>query len=121
MGNILDLIRPETAFDPETVALLVAAFDEAWDRLCQSGSECARPAYARAMREVAARRIIEMRQRGIVNKKELVDGAVRFLATNYRHGTNELGPKGLCGAVITCGSSETLPAEDAARAAPPPT
>ena len=52
MGNILDLVRPETAFDPETVAVIASALEEAWDRLCQSGSECTRPAYARAMREV---------------------------------------------------------------------
>ena len=43
MGNILDLVRPETAFDPETVAVIAAALEEAWDRLCQSGSECTRP------------------------------------------------------------------------------
>ena len=49
MGNILDLVRPETAFDPETVAVIASALEEAWDRLCQSGSECTRPAYARAM------------------------------------------------------------------------
>jgi hypothetical protein len=44
-----------TRFDPETVAVLAAAFDEAWSWLQTSGSECARPAYARAMREVVAR------------------------------------------------------------------
>jgi len=62
MANVIELVRPETAFDPETVAVLAAAFNEAWDRLWASGSECARPAYARAMQEVVARRIIEMAQ-----------------------------------------------------------
>ena len=52
MASILNLVRPEAAFDPETIAVLSAALDEAWDRLLQSGSECTRPAYARAMREV---------------------------------------------------------------------
>ncbi len=99
MGNILDLGRPETAFDPETVAVIASALEEAWDRLCQSGSECTRPAYARAMREVVARRIIEMRQRGIKNQKELADGVVRFLAANYRHRAKESRPEGLEGAV----------------------
>jgi hypothetical protein len=69
MGNILDLVRPETAFDPETVAAIAAALEEAWDRLCQSGSDCTRLAYARAM--VVARRIIEMRRRGIRSQKSL--------------------------------------------------
>jgi hypothetical protein len=84
MANILNLVRTETAFDPETIAVLSAALDEAWDRLLQSGSECTRPAYARAMREVVARRIIDMAQRGTKDQKELVEGAVRFLAANYR-------------------------------------
>ena len=46
MASIVDLVRPEAAFDPETIAVLSAALDEAWDRLLQSGSECTRPAYA---------------------------------------------------------------------------
>jgi hypothetical protein len=36
------------------------------------------------MREVVARRIIDMAQQGIEDRKELVEGAVRFLAANYR-------------------------------------
>ena len=85
MASILNLVRPEAAFDPETIAVLSAALDEAWDRLLRSGSECTRPAYARAMREVVARRIIDMAQRGTGDQKELADGAVRFLAANYQH------------------------------------
>ena len=84
MASIVDLVRPNAAFDPETIAVLSAALDEAWDRLLQSGSECTRPAYARAMREVVARRIIDMAQRGIRDQKELANGALRFLAANYR-------------------------------------
>jgi hypothetical protein len=35
MASILNLVRPEAAFDPETIAVLSAALDEAWDRLLQ--------------------------------------------------------------------------------------
>ena len=84
MASVDDLVRPKADFDPETIAVLCAALDEAWDRLVQSGSECTRPAYARAMREVVARRIIDMAQRGIRDQKELANGALRFLAANYR-------------------------------------
>ena len=84
MASIVDLVRPKADFDPEIIAVLCAALDEAWDRLLQSGSECTRPAYARAMREVVARRIIDMAQRGIRDQKELANGALRFLAANYR-------------------------------------
>ena len=84
MTSIVDLVRPKADFDPETIAVLCAALDEAWDRLLQLGSEGTRPAYARAMREVVARRIIDMAQRGIRDQKELANGALRFLAANYR-------------------------------------
>ena len=84
MASIVDLVRPKADFDPEIIAVLCAALDEAWDRLLQSGSECTRPAYARAMREVVARLIIDMAQRGIGDQKELANGALRFLAANYR-------------------------------------
>ena len=98
MASIVDLVRPEAAFDPETIAVLSAALDEAWDRLLQSGSECTRPAYARAMREVVARRVIDMAQRGIRDQKELADDAVRFLAANYRY--ERKSQQGLSGTAV---------------------
>jgi hypothetical protein len=96
MASIVDLVRPKAAFDPETIAVLAAALEEAWDRLLQSGSECTRPGYARAVREVVARRIIDMAQRGMRDQKELADGAVRFLAVNYRYERkSRQGPSGM--------------------------
>src|ERR1700747_2246644 len=93
----MNLVRPKADFDPETIAVLCAALDETWDRLLQSGSDCTRPAYARAMREVVARRVIDMAQRGITDRKELADGAVRFLAANYRYERKDRqGPPGNC-------------------------
>ena len=58
---------------------------EAWDLLRKSGSECVRPAYARVMREVVARRIFDLAQGGVNDRKQLAEGAVRFLNENYRH------------------------------------
>jgi hypothetical protein len=54
MTSIVDLVRPEVAFDPETIGVLSAAFEEARDWLLQLESDCTRPAYARSMREVVA-------------------------------------------------------------------
>jgi hypothetical protein len=71
MASIIELVKPEVAFDPETIAVLSAALEGVWDRLLQSGSECTRPAYARAMREVIARRIIDMAQHGTKDQKSL--------------------------------------------------
>src|SRR6476661_6291461 len=42
MASSLNVAWPEPAFDPEAITVLAAAFDEAWDRLRQSGSEGAR-------------------------------------------------------------------------------
>ena len=72
MVEILKFIQPETAFDPEAIRVLASALDEAWGRVTV------------AMREVIAKRIIEMAQRGVKDQQTLVDDAVRFLAANYK-------------------------------------
>ena len=83
--NMIELLKfsPETAFTPETIQILAAALDEAWERLRQSGSRLARPAYSRVMREVVAKRIMEMAQRGVKDRKALVADALRSVAPNY--------------------------------------
>ena len=79
-----ELLFPSpTAFTPEGIQILAAALDEAWESLRQSGSRLARPAYSRAMREVVAKRIVEMAQRGVQDRKALVADALRFVAANY--------------------------------------
>ena len=118
MASIVDLVRPKADFDPEIIAVLCAALDEAWDRLLQSGSECTRPAYARAMREVVARLIIDMAQRGIGDQKELANDALRFLAANYR--LERKRRQGLSGmAVAPLALSETT-AADGGKSLPAP-
>ena len=84
MVEILKFARPETAFDPESIQVLASALDEAWSRIEQSGSQFARPAYSRVMREVIAKRMIEIAQQGVRDQQILVDDAMRFLAANYR-------------------------------------
>jgi hypothetical protein len=68
MVEILKFTR-ESAFTPETIQILAAALDEAWGCLRQSGSRLARPAYSRVMREVVAKRIMEMAQRGVEDRE----------------------------------------------------
>ena len=88
MVEILEFFRRETAFTPETIQILAAALDEAWERLRQSGSPLARPAYSRAMREAVAKRIIEMAQRGVQDREALAEDAVRFVTANYERPSN---------------------------------
>ena len=73
-----------TSFDPEAVENLSAAFDDAWEQLKQSGSTFARPAYERGAREVLAKCIIDMAQRGERDRRQLSQSAVEFVAQNYR-------------------------------------
>jgi hypothetical protein len=56
---------------------------ETWERLEKSGSRLARPAYSRVMREVVAKRIMEMAGRGVQDREALITDAVRFIAANY--------------------------------------
>ena len=88
MVEISEFFRREAAFTPETIQILAAALDEAWERLRQSGSRLARPAYSRAMREVVAKRIIETAQRGIQDREALVEDVIRFVTTNYERPSN---------------------------------
>ncbi len=76
MAEILRLFQLEAAFDPESIEVLTAALDDAWNTIEKSGSRFARPAYSRAMREVIAKRIIEMARRGITDQQKLADDAV---------------------------------------------
>jgi hypothetical protein len=80
----LDDVLAGTVFEPEIVQMLASAFEDAWERFEQSGSRFARPGYARAMREVIARRIVEMAQQGVTDPQALADDAIRFVRTNYK-------------------------------------
>ena len=107
MVEILKFSR-ETAFTPETIQILAAALDEAWERLKKSGSRLARPAYSRVMREVVAKRIMEMAQRGVQDHKTLVEDALRFVTANYEEPskltklTRLLSRRGHRGTFICC-------------------
>jgi hypothetical protein len=78
MIEILKYVQPKTVFDPEFIQVLASAFDDAWNRIEESGSRFARPGYARAMREVIAKRIIESAQRGVKDLSALADDTVQF-------------------------------------------
>ena len=68
------------AFDPDTVTLLAAAFDTAWDTVEKSGSPLATGGQALSAREVLAKRIIEMGQQGERDRQQLVNDALAYLA-----------------------------------------
>jgi hypothetical protein len=81
-SSIVPLLA-NASFDPEAVETLSAAFDDAWEKIKKSGSTLARPAYERGAREVLAKCIIEMAQRGERDRRHLSESALKYLAQNY--------------------------------------
>lgn len=73
----------QSAFDPELIESLVAAYEDAWAKVEKSGSKLASPRYERAAQEIIAKRIIEMAQRGEKDPRQLVEDAVSYLARSY--------------------------------------
>jgi hypothetical protein len=73
-----------TSFDPETLNLLSDAFEDAWLKIQTSGNRLARPGYASVMREVMAKHIIHLAQRGERDEIALSNGAVNFFTANYK-------------------------------------
>ena len=72
-----------SSFDPEAVEILSGAYEDAWEKLKQSGSSFTRPAYERGAREILAKYIIEMAQRGERDRSQLSEAALTYLAENY--------------------------------------
>jgi hypothetical protein len=80
--SIIPLLA-QSAFEPETIEILVSVFEDAWEKVEQSGSKFASPRYKRAAQEIIAKRIIEMAQDGKRNPSELADDAVAYLERSY--------------------------------------
>jgi hypothetical protein len=80
--SIIPLLA-QSAFEPETIAILASVFETAWQKVEQSGSRFAPPADKRAAQEIIAKRIIEMAQRGTRDPGELADDAVAYLDQSY--------------------------------------
>ncbi len=80
--SIIPLLA-QSAFEPEMIETLVSVYEKAWQRVEQSGSKLASPAYRRPAQEILAKRIIEMAQRGERNPADLADDAVAFLERSY--------------------------------------
>jgi hypothetical protein len=73
----------QSAFEPETIEILVSVFETAWRKVETSGSKLASPGYRRAAQEIIAKRIIEMAQRGERNPDGLAEDAVAHLNRVY--------------------------------------
>jgi hypothetical protein len=75
--SIIPLLQ-QSAFEPEMMV-----FETAWQRVEQSGSKLASPAYKGPAQEIIAKRIIEMAQRGGRDPAELAEDAVAYLQRSF--------------------------------------
>ena len=84
-GGVMSIIPllEQSAFEPETIEMLVSVFEDAWRKVEESGSKLASPAYRRAAQEIIAKRIIETAQGGESNPRQLADDAVDYLQKSY--------------------------------------
>ena len=73
----------QSAFDPELIETLVAAYERAWAQVEASGSKFASPRYRRAAQEIIAKRIIDTARQGEKEPQRLVEDAVAHLAESY--------------------------------------
>lgn len=67
-------------FGPEEITVLVAAFDEAWDRLEKSGARYELASAKERARQQLATRIVEMAKLGERDPRKLCEDALLFLA-----------------------------------------
>jgi hypothetical protein len=82
MLTLLAELGDETAFDPDTVRILVAAFDHAWASVEASGAPFSTKDYAENAREIVGRYIIAAAKRGERDMRTLADDALLQLATS---------------------------------------
>jgi hypothetical protein len=80
MLKLTDEFAPDGVFDPETVDILVGAFDDAWKSAQVSGAPIANGDYAARAREILAKAIIEMAANGEQNRRKLTKGTLLQLS-----------------------------------------
>ena len=76
------------AFDPETNHLMGDALDSAWESLTTRENRLATPAMAARSRELLAKRIVELVQRGERDRIRLSDDAIAHLTRAIDRWTN---------------------------------
>jgi hypothetical protein len=78
MRKFLD--AQSVVFEPETIQILTAAFDDAWASAQASGAPLAMNGYAIDAREILAKHIIEMGKQGERDRRRLCEDALAHLA-----------------------------------------
>jgi hypothetical protein len=80
MLKLIDKFGATDSFSPEDVLILVAAFDEAWARIEQSGARFGSDMQRELARNTLGKYIIEEARKGQADKAHLRDGALLHYA-----------------------------------------
>ena len=79
MREFIEALGAGAAFDPDTVQILVGAFDDAWASLLNSDAPFAEN-HSETARDILARHIIEAAKNGERDQHKLSEGALLQLA-----------------------------------------
>ncbi|MGB6540079.1 MAG: hypothetical protein WBF03_04285 [Xanthobacteraceae bacterium] len=92
MLRLVSTLGADRDFDPETIQILVGAFDDAWKAVQASGAPFASERYVETAREILAKSIIDGATRGERDRHELSQYALLKLAqSNLKDKPRNLG------------------------------
>jgi hypothetical protein len=92
MLRLVSTLGADRDFDPETIQVLVEAFDDAWKTVHASGAPFASERYVEIVREILAKSIIDDATRGQRDRHELSQSALLRLAqSNLKSKPRNLG------------------------------
>ena len=80
MRKLVSTLGADGVFDPETIQILVGAFDSAWASVQTSGSPLTSERYSEIARQILAKNIIENAKTGERNQHLLTQSALFILA-----------------------------------------
>jgi hypothetical protein len=80
MRKFIKAFEAGAAFDPDTVHILIGAFDDAWASLLNSGAPFAAENHSETARDILAKHIIEAAKKGERDQHKLSEDALLQLA-----------------------------------------
>jgi hypothetical protein len=87
MRGLIDTQGAGGVFDPETVDILVGAFDDAWKSVQSSGAPFAAQQYTDIVRNILAKQIIDEARKGERNRRQLSQAALLQLSRSNLKGS----------------------------------
>jgi hypothetical protein len=93
MLKLVSTLGADRTFDPETLQILVDAFDEAWKTVQVSGTPFVSERYIETARQILAKSIIDDATHGQRDPHELSQSALLKLAQSNLRGKPRIDPR----------------------------